>query len=106
MTDNPLPNGTRLLSVVKSFTFKKKLIQLCLKFQLDCNLERSISESFYSATNPALPGEKRYWLQRRHPAVCTVVFLLFLKVNTADAVCSNPGDVIAVLSTLDQSLIK
>lgn len=57
MTDNPLPSGTRLLSVGKLFTFNKKLIQLHLKFQPDYNLE-SILESFYSATNPALFGEE------------------------------------------------
>lgn len=105
VTDNPLPSGTRLLSVGKLFTFNKKLIQLHLKFQPDYNLE-SILESFYSATNPALFGEKRYWLQRQHPAICIVVFLLFLKENIADTVCSNPGDLTAVLLTLDQYLIK
>lgn len=105
-TDNPLPSGTKLLTVGKLFTFNKKLI-IKLKFQaLLYYLQSSILESFYSATSPALSGEKRYWLQRQHPAICIVVFLLLLKVNIVDSVCGSPGGLLTVLSTLDQYLIK
>lgn len=64
-TDNPLPSGTRLLTVGKLFTFNKKFI-IKLKFQMRLYyLESSILESFYSATSPALSGKKRYWLDRK-----------------------------------------
>lgn len=74
-------------------------------------LETNILESYSAscarlATNPALSCKKRYSIQKQHPARYIVPFLLFLRVKIVDTVCSNVGELLAVLSTLDQFLIK
>lgn len=53
-----------------------------------------------------LSHKKRYLFQRQHSARHIIPFLLFLSVKTVDAVCSNVGEFSAVLSALDQDLIK
>jgi len=84
-----------------------------LKFQLELYyLETNTLESCFSAscarlaTNPALSCKKRYSIQRQHPARYIVPFLCALRVKIVDTVCSNVGELSAVLPTPDQYLIK